>query len=241
MGCKNIIFLARELSNLKTRGKRILFTLFFLLLGGCGTNTEVTQSPFVFLTPVAVPQIFSITAMYDNWTDHRPEYGLKYYVTNLEPQFVGYNLYITFAIPSAGETTTSSNLYLENGVQPSFPQLAVEASTANTVSRTIVNYQPYSPVQMFQKCEVYTFTLRALLNTGITSNMSAPVTRCSSVYPDHCASDTSCNPSACTTASCSAATQALCPVGTVCNPCTKGVAATGCACPTGQSPPGCNL
>ncbi len=239
MCCKIRIPYAKELGNLKTLASATVFVSFFLF--NCGTNTEVAQSPYVFISPVGVPQVFSITANYDNFIDHKPEYTLKYYVTNLEPQFVGYNLYITFAIPSAGETTTSANLYLENGVQPSFPQLAFEASTSNLVSHTILNYQAYSPVQMFQKCEVYTFTLRALLNTGITSNMSAPVTRCSSIYPDHCGTNSSCNPTACTFASCTTTTQGQCPVGTACNPCTKGNAATGCACPTGQTPPGCNL
>ncbi len=241
MGCKFRIQQTLKAGNLKTPAVQAVLFSVFLFFASCGTNTEVTQSPFVFLTPVGVPQIFSVTAKYDNIDTHRPEYDLKYYITNLEPQFVGYNLYITFAIPSAGETISNANLYLENGVQPSFPQLAVQASTANVVTHTIENLQPFSPVQLFQKCEVYTFTLRALLNTGITSNMSTPVTRCSSIYPDHCGINTSCNPTACTTASCSASTQSLCPVGTACNPCTKGNAATGCACPAGESPPGCNL
>lgn len=240
MGYKNKISHDRQRGNLKIRGIKGVFSLLFFFVWACGTNTEVSQSPFVFLTPVSTPQIFSITAKYDSFDDHRPEYELKYFVTNQEPQFTGYNLYITFAIPSAGETSTGSNLYLENGVQPSFPQLAVEASTTNSVTRSIVNFQPYAPVQMFQKCEVYTFTLRALLNTGITSNMSAPVTRCSSIYPDRCNPGMSCNPVACST-TCSAATQSACPVGTVCNPCTKGNPATGCACPSGETPPGCNL
>ncbi|WP_425460240.1 LIC11073 family putative lipoprotein [Leptospira semungkisensis] len=241
MGSKFRVLQAWLRSNLKNRILAAVFWSLVPFFSFCGINTDVTQSPYVFVTPVSVPQIFSIVAIYDNIDPHKPEYSLGYYITNEEPQFVGYNLYITFAIPSAGETLSNSNLYLENGVQPSFPALAVQASTANLTTHTVANLQAYAPIQMFQKCEVYTFTMRALLNTGITSNMSTPVTRCSTTYPDHCGTDTSCNPSACTVSSCSVSIRDSCPVGTACNPCTKGNQATGCRCPSGETPPGCNL
>ncbi|TGK10101.1 hypothetical protein EHO60_11560 [Leptospira fletcheri] len=246
--------------NLKTRriGSTLFSLLFLFLSNGCGTNTEVAQSPFVFLTPVTVPQVYSVLAtnpgmdnyfnvidpLYSiNYANYKPNYLLKYFVTNLEPQFVGYNLYITAATPSIAETSTSGGLYLVNGTQPSFPQLAIQDSTTTPIIQRVQNFIPPPGVTSFQKCEVYTFTLRALLNSGVLSNQSTPVSRCSSLQPAlECGTDTSCNPSYCQDPACTASVQATCSVGTICNPCNyPSVAKIGCPCPSGVLPPGCNL
>lgn len=243
----------------KTLHPAILSTLFaiFLFLG-CGQNTETAQSPFVFLSPVGVPQFLSVIAVNEGITDkavkdidfvsepnsYKPEYLIRYYITNGEPQFVGYNLYITTAAPSVAETLAGGNVYLEDGVQPSFPHLASEASTSSTKLQThrVLNQVPPPGVFPFIKCEIYTFTMRALLNNGIFSNPSTAVRMCSSSRPYLCPVGSSCNPSECNTASCSTTVKQNCPVGTLCNPCLiAGAEETGCVCPSGVSPPGCNL
>ncbi|EJO68743.1 LIC11073 family putative lipoprotein [Leptospira kirschneri] len=231
---------------------------FIWILFGCGMNTDVAQSPFIFISPVGVPQFLSILAVNEGITDtatkdtdfqsepnnYKPEFLVRYYVTNAEPQFVGYNLYITTAAPSVAETLTSGNVYLENGVQPSFPHLASEASTSSSKLQThrVLNQIPPPGVFPFIKCEIYTFTMRALLNSGIFSNPSTPVKMCSSSRPFLCPVGSSCNPAECNNSSCTTAVKQNCPVGTLCNPCTiSGSEETGCICPTGVSPPGCNL
>ncbi|PNV76467.1 hypothetical protein BES34_002410 [Leptospira inadai serovar Lyme] len=250
----------RNPGNLKTRkfltGLSSLILIFYV--NTCGTNTEVAQSPFVFITPVSVPQVYSVQAtnpgmddlfnvvdpLYSiNYANYKPNYLLKYYISNLEPQFVGYNLYITSATPSIAETSTGGGLYLENGTQPSFPQLAVQASTKTLTIHRIKNFIPPPGITSFQKCEVYTFTLRALLNSGVTSNQSTAVSRCSSLQPaTECGSDTSCNPTYCQDPACTPTVQATCSVGTICNPCLyPSLASKGCPCPNGTLPPGCNL
>ncbi|MBM9501393.1 hypothetical protein JWG44_14145 [Leptospira sp. 201903071] len=243
----------------KTQHPAILSTfLSIFLFFGCGQNTETAQSPFVFLSPVGVPQFFSVIAANEGITDkaekdtdfvsepnsYKPEFLIRYFVTNGEPQFVGYNLYITTAAPSVAETLAGGNVYLEDGVQPSFPHLASEASTTSTKlqTRRVLNQVAPPGVFPFIKCEIYTFSMRALLNNGIFSNPSTAVRMCSSSRPYLCPVGSSCNPSECNTASCSTTVKQNCPVGTLCNPCLiAGAEETGCACPSGVSPPGCNL
>ncbi|MBM9575991.1 hypothetical protein JWG45_02390 [Leptospira sp. 201903070] len=243
----------------KTQHPAILSAVLsmFIFLG-CGQNTETAQSPFVFLSPVGVPQFLSVLAVNEGITEkaekdtdfisepnsYKPEFLIRYYITNGEPQFVGYNLYITTAAPSVAETLAGGNVYLENGVQPSFPHLASEASTASTKlqTRRVLNQFPPPGVFPFIKCEVYTFSMRALLNNGIFSNPSTAVRMCSSSRPYLCPVGSSCNPSECNTATCSTTVKQNCPVGTLCNPCLiAGAEETGCVCPSGVSPPGCNL
>ncbi|PJZ70330.1 hypothetical protein CH373_12000 [Leptospira perolatii] len=234
---------------------------FIFLIVSCGVNTEVAQSPFVFLTPVGVPQVYSMIPTNDGITgtftqastadglyyqepnNLKPEFFLRYYITNLEPQFVGYNLYITTAFPSPAETFAGGNIYLENGVQPSFAHLAIDASTSRLVTHRIRNLIPPPGITPFNKCEIYTFTLRAVLNTGITSIPSTAISQCASIRPDLCTVGSSCNPVACSSAS-TCPTDALtsCPLGTVCNPCSNpSTRDFGCPCAVGSTPPGCNL
>ncbi|AXR60851.1 LIC11073 family putative lipoprotein [Leptospira mayottensis] len=225
---------------------------------GCGRNTDVAQSPFIFISPVGVPQFLSIVAVNEGITNtmskdvdflsepnnYKPEFLIRYYVTNAEPQFVGYNLYITTTAPSVAETLAAGSVYLENGVQPSFSHLSSEASTSSSKLQThrILNQIPPPGVFPFIKCEIYTFTMRALLNSGIFSNPSTPVKMCSSSRPYLCPIGSSCNPSECNNASCTTVVKQNCPVGTLCNPCTiSNAEETGCVCPSGVSPPGCNL
>lgn len=233
------------------------YLLLILLFWSCGTNTDTPTFPFIFLNPIGTPQIAGIlptdveytipttaeSTISSTETVYKPEFIIKYYVTNTEQQFVGYNLYITSTIPSLAETQVGASVYLEDGVEPSFRHFATEASTESSglIRRRIKNRVPAPGIFPFQKCEVYTFTLRALYNNGALSNPSAPVSACSSKFPAKCPEATSCNPASCNTASCSSPSS--CVVGTLCNPCDSSKAVDpndGCECLSGQSPPGCN-
>ncbi|MCB1189255.1 MAG: hypothetical protein H7A23_03725 [Leptospiraceae bacterium] len=248
-----------------------IFVLSILCIAfiSCGNNTDTPVLPFIFLNPVGTPQIVRMvpavspietpggvteTGVNVPGTDlpspeaipYKPEFILKYYVTNQEQQFIGYNLYITTSTPSLAETMQGASTYLEDGVPPSFEHSPVESSTNILIKKIIANRIPPPGVFPFQKCEVYTFTLRALLSNGLVSNPSAPVSICSSLYPGKCPIGTSCNPATCTStsscpANCPSGANCTCPVGTACNPCLfPDLEGTGCECPEGSSPPGCN-
>lgn len=220
---------------------------------GCGINTDTPTTPYIFLIPINIPQIagmypidsststdFSLVEPVFNGA--KPQFILKYYVTNTEQQFVGYNLYITSSTPSLAETQLGANAYLENGIQPSFPHLATENSTDSSriQKKRILNRKPPPGVFPFQKCEVYTFSIRAVFNNGAVSNPSSPVYRCASLTPSLCEEGSSCNPSVCNISACTV-DKNTCMVGTLCNPCKiAGKESLGCECPPGVSPPGCN-
>lgn len=227
----------------------LTFLWFSLGFSFCGINTDTPVAPFIFLVPVGVPQIFSVRPTTSNidengtllsfQPDAKPEYFLSYFVTNKEPQFVGYNLYITAAIPSVAETLTGE--YLEDGIPPSFPHLPIEASTENQklITRKIRNFIPPPGLVPFQRCQVYTFSLRAFINSGVVSNQSTPVSVCSSVRPNLCPVGSGCNPLVCSQPNCP--DPLSCPVGTNCNPCRYDELSQekGCPCTNGDEPPGC--
>jgi hypothetical protein len=230
----------------------LLFSVFF----SCGNNTRTPVIPFIFFIPPGVPQISGVIPITDLPLDinlvpdgqsdripYKPEFILKYYVTNTEPNFVGYNLTITSAIPSLADTLAGGSVYAENGIQPSFPHLATESSTelSQQKKRRISNRIPPPGLVPFQHCEIYTFTMRAFFNNGVLSNPSASVSACANPFPGKCPIGSSCNPMNCSTSTCSASEKSTCPVGTACNPCLfAGTEGTGCECPVGVSPPGCN-
>ena len=231
-----------------------LIFIIILIINNCGNNTNTPVVPLIFFNPPGVPQVAGVIPIYEvplpdsavvtgqaEKVPYKPEFVLKYYVTNTEANFVGYNLTITSALPTLADTQLGASVYAENGITPSFPHLAIEASTdADRLKRRkIANRIPPPGIYPFQHCESYTFTLRAVFNNGVISNPSVPVAQCASVYPYKCAVGTSCNPSYCAVATCSASEKKSCPVGTLCNPC-KADAMTGCECASGVSPPGCN-
>ncbi len=238
----------------------LLLAVATVNLSSCGTNTDtpVVLAPLVFLTnPINVPQFLGIIPTEEIPTTgsgvgdligyinpNRPEYIVKYFVTNTEQQFIGYNLSITAQTPTLIETQAGAagSVYTENGVQPSFPHLASENSTAkeNLKRRKISWRVPPPGIVYFQKCEMYNFTLRAVLsNVPQTSNPSVSISACAGTDPSKCPVGSSCNPSACTDTKCSTTVRATCPVGTLCNPCTildsGGKPKAGCECPDGVS------
>lgn len=227
----------------------ILIIIFFL--HHCGVNTDTSVSPFIFLIPPATPEISHILPINENYDDNyntvnllvspKPEYLLQYYVTNIEPQYVGNNVYITSTTPSVAETynNLNSSLYLINGTQPSFAESPFKASNTILISHRIEYKTPPPGITNLQKCEIYTFALRAVLNTGVISQQSVPVSSCASMSPSSCPTGSGCNPDFCNVSSCGS--PASCPVGTLCNPCKiTGRGLTGCPCPSGVYPPGCN-
>lgn len=248
----------RKSSNrMKFFSRIILAILLGVISFSCGTNTDTPVYPYLFLNPINTPQIIGLIPT-DSYpypiTDsevlsyesipYKPEFILKYYVTNTEQQFIGYNLYITSNTPSFIEVQAGSAAYLEEGIEPSFRHFTTEVSTDRTAiqRKRIKNRIPPPGLYPFQKCEVYNFTLRAVLNNGVLSNPSAAVSACASRFPSKCEIGSSCNPSYCTDSSCSSPSS--CPVGTLCNPCdtTKAIDANnGCECKEGSYPPGCNL
>ncbi|HMV43061.1 MAG TPA: hypothetical protein PK079_18915 [Leptospiraceae bacterium] len=241
--------------------KKLILLLGIPTVSFCGTNTDtpVVLAPLIFLTsPINVPQLVGVIPTQEYPTSgtglsdlggyvnpNAPQFIIKYFVTNTEQQFIGYNLSITSQTPTLIETQagTAGSVYTENGIQPSFPHLATENSTAkeNMKRRRIAWRVPPPGIVYFQKCEMYNFTLRAVLsNVPQTSNPSAAVSACAGIDPSKCPVGSSCNPSSCTDTQCSLTIRATCPVGTLCNPCTildsGGVAKAGCECPDGVSP-----
>ncbi|MDZ4725788.1 MAG: hypothetical protein SH817_06505 [Leptospira sp.] len=240
-----------------------LIGLSFLSLFQCGTNTDTPVAPFIFLVPAGVPQILTVVAVNNNITDNfqtnvtdytispRPEFLIRYYVTNRESQFLGYNLYVTTATPSIIQTVSGE--WLEDGVQPSFPHLPFQNSTdsRNIITKRIRYQVPPPGTYPFQKCQVYNFTMRAFLANGLISNPSAPVSVCAGGYEAEgagvgiaplslCQVGTGCNSTTCSVANC--ASPASCPVGTACNPCLQaGKEALGCPCPSGVKQIGCQF
>ena len=124
----------------------IAITTTFLFSCGTNTDTPVVLAPLIFLTnPINVPQFVGVIPTEEISTTgtgignligyvnpNRPEYIVKYFVTNTEQQFIGYNLSITSQNPTLIETQAGAagSVYSENGIQPSFPHLATENSTA---------------------------------------------------------------------------------------------------------------
>jgi hypothetical protein len=236
--------------------KNSFFLLFLLFVNTCGSNTNTPVIPFIFFNPPGVPQVAGVIPIYEipipssavptgqaDKLPYKPQFVLKYFVTNTEQNFVGYNLSITSAQPSLADTQLGASIYAENGITPSFPHTTTEASTdaIREKRRKIANRIPPPGIYPFQHCETYTFTMRAVFNNGVISNPSVPVVGCASVYPGKCPVGTSCNPSYCSVSTCTLAEQKTCSVGTICNPCkVTDFEMTGCECPPGVSPPGCN-
>jgi hypothetical protein len=237
--------------------------LLFIVFISCGTNTDtpVVFAPNIFFTsPINVPQFLGIIPTEEIPTSgpgipdlpsselnpNKPEFIVKYFVINSEPQFIGYNLSITAQTPTLIETQAGAagSIYTENGIQPSFPHLATENSTApESLKRRKIGWRVPPPSSLFfQKCEVYTFTLRAVLsNVPQTSNPSAPVRACASTDPSKCAIGSSCNSTTCSNTACRQDSERPnCIVGTLCNPCTildsAGKPKAGCECPSTISP-----
>lgn len=167
------------------------------MTGGCGTNTSTPVYPLLAtLSTVGVPAIISVTpvevaALPPNV---KIEFDLKYYITNQEKEFIGYNLYISTTDTSS--LVASGKPYLPDGIEPSFPHVGATPSTApaDLITKRITDFKPAPSPIPFRICELYYFSLQAVTRNGIKSIPGNRVTACASTQPSLCPVGTGCNP-----------------------------------------------
>ncbi|HMX56347.1 MAG TPA: hypothetical protein PKE49_07470 [Leptospiraceae bacterium] len=177
----------------------VLFACTALFLN-CGTNTNQPVFPLYVFSTVGSPAISSLTAVQTNLDPLDPQmaFDLRYYITNSEDGFLGYNLYITSSSTSAQGSLvgTATAPYMPNGTSPTFSHVGAVASTAQTsIVTQRVSYQVAPPAtKQFQYCELYYFRLTALTRAGIESAPSAQASSCAAINTALCPSGTPCRP-----------------------------------------------
>ncbi|MCB1174134.1 MAG: hypothetical protein KDK39_11230 [Leptospiraceae bacterium] len=182
-------------------------TLFSLVCVGlafpasCGTNTNEPVYPlYSIISPVSVPAIVAIAPVSapEIANPLRYEFDVKYYVTNREENFIGYNLYISSSTVASngGYVGISGEPWLVTGVAPSFSHKNNEVSTLSSalITRRIDNYKPAPSPIAFQYCEIYYFRLTAVVYNGLESNASPQVAACAATSSASCPVGTPCNP-----------------------------------------------
>ncbi|MBL8021822.1 MAG: hypothetical protein JNM27_19265 [Leptospirales bacterium] len=181
--------------------KRVILLSCTAIFLHCGTNTNQPVFPLFVFSTVGSPAIVSVTPVQVNTDPLNPEmqFDLKYYITNGEDGFLGYNLYITASSTSAQGAlgiTTSSGPYLPSGTAPSFSHVGEPASTdpAKLKTQRITDEVPAPGTRQFQYCELYFFRLAALTRSGLESGSSAQVSQCAATTVALCPTGTPCNP-----------------------------------------------
>ncbi|MDH5656866.1 MAG: hypothetical protein OEZ34_13215 [Spirochaetia bacterium] len=176
-------------------------SLFFLsfLFTGCGINTDSPVYPIsVLINPVQVPAIVSLTPVqiWEPNNDYRIEFDLRYYITNQEQEFIGYNLYSSTTATSAQNTGYGAIIYLPRGIEPSFDHIGATPSTLSTdiVTQRLTDFKASPSPIAFQLCEKYFFRLQAVLQNGIKSNLSNQAEACAITDINLCPSGSICNP-----------------------------------------------
>ena len=219
----------------------ICFIMFFIY---CGTNPKSKVLPLIssnISSTTNTPQFLSISPI--SWSKKKkikPEFLIRYYVTNKEEQFLGYNLYIS----EVNSSTDSNSIYKTNGIEPSFPHTPSETSTLKSSLKVKkIPYRKTDPTPShFENCKMYSFTFKAILSNSSHSAISKSISRCSVLDAKYCEIGSSCNPTVCSNSSCSESQKLKCPVGTKCNPCLyEDEKKTGCICPEGKKELGCYL
>lgn len=176
-----------------------IFSFLFLFLG-CGTNTNQPVFPLYVFSTVGAPAIVSLTAVQANLDPVDPlmQFDLKYYITNQEDGFLGYNLYITSSSTSAQGTLVGlgTGPYLPDGVTPTYSHVGTAASTApSSLVTKRVEYQVAPPnTRQFQYCELYYFRMTAVTRSGLESAPSAQASSCAALNTALCPSGTPCRP-----------------------------------------------
>ncbi|MCB1165363.1 MAG: hypothetical protein KDK33_04360 [Leptospiraceae bacterium] len=180
------------------------FAASALFLCQCGTNTDSPVYSIFSLFSVAAPAIVDVAPVdisegYFGTPSYKLRYGfdVKYYVTNLEPEFIGYNLYITTTSLSTEAILSGigADPYLPLGYEPTFHHGPSEASTtaASLQSARIRSLKPAPGEVPFQVCEKYFFRLQAVLLSGIESQPGPQISACAFYDSTLCPSDSSCN------------------------------------------------
>jgi len=178
--------------------KAPLFFILFLSVS-CGVNTDKPVYPlFTLFTPVQSPALVSVTpvAIWTTSTQYKIEFDIRYYITNQEPEFQGYNLITSTTSTSAQNTGFGSVTYLPNGVEPSFEHIGAKPSTASKdlITQRVINYKAAPSPLPFQLCEQYYFRLQALTSNGIRSNYGNQISACAIMDINLCSKGTVCNP-----------------------------------------------
>ncbi len=164
----------------------------------CGVNTEQPVFPLVTLTSVGAPAITSVTpvATFDETLQLIMQYDLKYYITNGEDGFLGYNLYITKTSSSAEATVlgVGGDPYLPGGNAPSFPHVGEAVDTTTEKTQRITHFKPPPGPKIFDACDRYHFRLTAVIRTGAESYPSNQVDACAITDTTLCPKGGVCNP-----------------------------------------------
>ena len=158
-------------------------------------NTDSSTLNVLLSYPAAnQPSIESI----DFLDEGKLKFEIKYFLTNSEENFIGYNLYIG-TIPFSLENIlagSKSSIYLENGIEPSFSHAnaVFSADTQEIQTRVISNKKAAPSPEPFYECLVYYFRLTAYLRGDFESEASSEVQVCASSDPSSCPSSSPCNP-----------------------------------------------
>jgi hypothetical protein len=178
--------------------KSLILSLPILFFSYCGTNTKNPVYPLLtVVNPVAPPTIVSVTPVQITTPslEIKIEFDLDYYVTNQEPEFIGYNLYISTASTST-QSNMGASLYLPNGNEPSFPHQGDSPSTASTdlITQRVTNLKPPPSPIAFTLCEKYYFRMQAVTRNGVYSAPGNQVAACAIADVNQCPKGSICNP-----------------------------------------------
>ena len=182
----------------------LLTVLLLSSLPGCGTNTDRPVYSIFSILSVAAPAIVDVAPVDISegllgTPGFKLRYGfdVKYYVTNQEPEFIGYNLYITTTSLSTEAILSGigTDPYLPAGYEPSFYHSPSEADTSSSalITRRISAVKAPPGEVPFQVCEKYFFRLQAVLLTGIESAPGPEISGCAFYDSTLCPTDSSCN------------------------------------------------
>lgn len=189
---------------MKARLKSLCAGLAFVFAfagAACGTNTEEPVLPvYLIFSAVGAPALVSVTPIETQpaAASLRYEFDVRYFVTNTEDGFVGYNLYIDSSQTSAQAAILgiTGDPFLPAGVAPSFNHATTNASTVNADLQTqrVSNFKAAPAPESFQACELYFFRISAVTRNSIESSPSAQIQQCAALDSGLCPKGSPCNP-----------------------------------------------
>jgi hypothetical protein len=182
--------------------RRFYHTLIAFLTSAacaCGTNTDEPVFPiFLALTPIGAPTLLSATPVEIQPVGQPLRYGfdLRYYITNQETGFLGYNLYTSSSATSAEAALGGAigQAYWPDGIPPTFAHADQAASTTTIITQRVTNFRAPPNTEPFQVCDLYFFRLTAFTRNGFESQASPEISACAAAVPALCPSGTPCNP-----------------------------------------------
>ncbi len=179
--------------------RRLAKFLSALAIASCGVNAEDPVFPlYVALSPIGAPAIVSVTAVEVQSPGDPLRYGfdLKYYVTNQESGFVGYNLYISDTSTSAQAVLGGvvGQPYLPAGIRPSFDHANDPPNTSTLITQRLTEFKAAPGPEPFGICELYYFRMSAYTREGLESIPGAEINACAAASAALCPTGTPCNP-----------------------------------------------